>query len=290
MKKAIELLKTEFELNNVKQQPILDSNYSIVGYHSYAQNINDETLSGGTHTDRAISLRICVAELLERYFFKKICDLENANTFLIDEFPSTSGFAAGFDNESTKFRAICEGLERWAWSQWIDGHYILPKMEAIENTNMLSRTLLKDFDSFELYSRRFCVSINNKKANFEFLVFLGFKNNGIFAGSRVSSSKDNLIEHAIIEAHRNLKNAEFYKNNPDKIDMNSPIVARLIYFSNNKITALNQINQSTIANWPQPKVALLKDFSTNLESVYLWRCLFSNYIGWHLGDETRFVY
>jgi len=30
--------------------------------------------------------------------------------------------------------------------------------------------------------------------------------------------------------------------------------------------------------------------NTGFDNVFIWRCLFKNYIGWHIGDEKRFVY
>jgi hypothetical protein len=42
--------------------------------------------------------------------------------------------------------------------------------------------------------------------------------------------------------------------------------------------------------WKDPDIRLFREVDTKVPGVYLWRCLFSDYIGWHLGDENRFVY
>lgn len=288
---ALTILKSEIDLKDIKQQPILSTNNEIVGYHSYSQNNSEQTLSGGTHSNKDISLRICVAELIECYFFQKIVATDANNDFLTNEFPSTSGFAAGFDNRSTQFRALCEGIERWAWSQWIDSKYFIPE-EAPRNikANTLTDVLIKNFQSYKIYKNKISVQLENKTQNLAFLVFLGLHENGVFAGSRVSTENDELLEHAVIEASRNLKNAHYFEKYPNKINKNSFFDTRLVYFSKNKNEAFKQISAALNPSWPTPKILLLREYNTQIDSVYIWRCLIKNFIGWHLGDEKRFVY
>ena len=124
----------------------------------------------------------------------------------------------------------------------------------------------------------------------KFVVFLGCKDDGIFAGSRVSSAGDELWEHAAVEASRNYKNSGFYAKYPEKIDYKSTFVTRLLYFSKNKNEALKQIAATVNNNWPKPELLVLKQLDTGFNSIFVWRCLFKDYIGWHVGDEKKFVY
>jgi len=291
MNEILELLKTKYNLANILEQPIVDSQNTVVGYHCYAQNKSGTTISGGTFKDKETALRIAVAELIERYFFQELCKTESAKQYYIDEYPSTCGFAAGFDNKSTRFRAICEGLERWAWSQWIDYRFNLPLDASEKKHTALTQTLGADFDQTFTYSKLFQINISDTEAlELKLVVFLGCKGDGIFAGSRVGSAGDELWEHAVVEASRNYKNSLFYAKHPEKIDHKSTFAIRLLYFSKNKSEALKQISMATNIDWPTSELLVLKQLDTGFDNIFIWRCLFKNYIGWHIGDEKTFVY
>lgn len=291
MNEILELLKTKYNLANIIEQPIVDNRNNIVGYHCYAQNKSGATISGGTFSNKEAALRIAVAELVERYFFQELCKTEFSKQYYIEEYLSTCGFAAGFDNNSTRFRAICEGVERWAWSQWIDYKLNLPIDVSEKKYTILAQALITDFDQIFSYSKVFQVKISETEfLELKFAVFLGCKEGGIFAGSRVSTAGDELWEHAAVEASRNYKNSIFYAKHPEKIDYKSNFVTRLLYFSKNKNEALRQIDDAVKTDWPKPELLVLKQLNTGFASVFVWRCLFKDYVGWHLGDEKKFVY
>jgi len=291
MNEILELLKAKYGLANIIEQPIIDSENNVVGYHCYAQNESGSTISGGTFSDKETAMRIAVAELVERCFFQELCKTELKSQYYIDDYPSTCGFAAGFDNKSTRFRAICEGVERWVWSQWIDHKLNLPIDISEKKYTILTQALTADFDQTISYSKVFQVKISESEfLKLKFVVFLGCKDDGIFAGSRVSSAGDELWEHAAVEASRNYKNSGFYAKYPEKIDYKSTFVTRLLYFSKNKNEALKQIAATVNNNWPKPELLVLKQLDTGFNSIFVWRCLFKDYIGWHVGDEKKFVY
>jgi hypothetical protein len=72
--------------------------------------------------------------------------------------------------------------------------------------------------------------------------------------------------------------------------LKKPLNTRLIYFSKNSSQALKQIAAATNPDWPNPEILLLREYDTQIDSVYIWRCLMKDFVGWHLGDEKRFVY
>mgnify|MGYP001579659185 CR=1 FL=1 len=291
MNEIFEFLKDKFNLANIIEQPVVDADNNIVGFHCYTQDKSGSTISGGTFSNKETALRIAVAELIERYFFQQLCKTELKSQYYIEDYPSTCGFAAGFDSKSTRFRAICEGLERWVWSQWIDHQLNLPIDVSVKKYSILTQALIVDFDQTFSYSKVFQVQISKYEIlELKFAVFLGCKEDGIFAGSRVSTVGDELWEHAVVEASRNFKNSEFYKINPEKIDYKNTVAARSVYFSKNKAEALRQVDSAMNINWVNPELLLLKQLDTCFDSVFIWRCLFKDYIGWHIGDEKRFVY
>ncbi|MEQ1723589.1 MAG: hypothetical protein ABL930_10465, partial [Pseudobdellovibrio sp.] len=66
-------LISKYGLSEIKVQPILSNEGELVlGFHAYAQNISEKTLSGGTHSNLETAKRICIAELAERFFFNLI--------------------------------------------------------------------------------------------------------------------------------------------------------------------------------------------------------------------------
>ncbi len=80
---------------------------------------------GGLSNLREHAIRIGISEYIERFEFSRLLNTSISSQFLLDKFPSTCGFAAGFNSLKTKKRSIAEAVERWCWSKWVDeGLYI----------------------------------------------------------------------------------------------------------------------------------------------------------------------
>lgn len=282
------LLRLNVNFNEFKTQKIITQS-ELIGFHCFGIEKSGETFSGGTSADLTTAKRIAVAESFERSFLKVISsDNDLRIKFNFDYHPTSSGFAAGFDREQTSFRSICEAIECWAWSKWIDENFKLTEKNAPKELTKLSLHFLKDFDSFKWYEKDFRILINEEFLELKFIVFLGMKDNGIYPGSRVSTKYDNLYEHPIIEAYRNYKNALIFQQSQFKLS--DIIQERVIHFSQNKHNALEQIKMSSRMDWPSPQIKLLENFKTEHPNIYLYRCLLEDFIGWHEGDVTRFVY
>lgn len=287
------LLKTLKDLNpefmDLTVQEIGDEE-KTVGFQCFVRNLDGSIFAGGTSQQKYTAIRIAVAEAFERSFFRKIIlNPVERDKFLIDQFPSTSGFAFGFNEKQTRFRAICEGLERWAWSKWIDEGFQLLQFTPEIPASALTKHLLKSFSETYWFRKSFKIEINNNESmELCIVIFLGCTDNGIFPGSRVSMPNDNLLEHPVIEAHRNYTNSVIHQISP--LDLKDIIQERTIFFSSNKKIALDQIKESIKSDWPTPKIYLLQKHLISIPNLFLYRCLFEDFIGWHEGDVTRFVY
>lgn len=313
MEAAKNLLSILRELDDsyreITEQALIDSEGSLIGWRSYVLDHNLDPIGGGTSPDRLKARRIAVAEFIERRTVAQLFGNSiQKKSFKLDVAPTTSGFAAGFDREATRFRSICEGIERWAWSCWIDQGFLMPEISLPELTP-LGRFHTKPFLQLRAYQRQFKVQDKVKDASpfqfpprnrdcvqhcvqhgiFVFSVLLGLTEQGVFAGSRVTSPEDDLWTHAAIEAWRNHNNfylAHLSHPNPLGSDW---LEKRVLYFGKNKREALRQIGQAKKSSWPP----LQFDISKGIEpfpGIFLWRTLCLDCRPWHEGPDHRFVY
>lgn len=275
-------------------QEIKNSEGVTVGDRCHALDKNGTTFAGGTGATNDLAKRIAIAEVFERSFVRKIAnDVELSKKFNMMKFPSSSGFAAGFENNSTKFRSICEGLERWIWSKWIDDNfYIEELLKERVLLSPLAKHLSSCFDEVFWYSKSFLISDHfTYPMALKIVIFLGCKDDGIYAGSRVSTENDDLFSHPIIEAQRNYQNFSLHqKGLSTQYDQDYIIKKRALYFGSHKGEALEQVARSFKRDWPTPKFSLLEEYNTEISNLFLYRCLFEDFMGWHLGPVDRFVY
>lgn len=282
------LLALNSNIKSIDQQPICDSEGRIVGWNCYFMNQQDQAIAGGTASHIDLAKRIAVAECYERALFKRLISNPDACIeLLLNESPSTSGFAAGFERKGAGFRSICEAVERWAWSKWIDEGYVMPKVTA-SMLSPLSIFLQSFFESTAFFQVPLKVGVPFPIQELTFSVFLGFKGDGVFAGSRVTGKSDDCWQHAIIESYRNLKN--FGISDRKKIDSENLIGRRAYYFGSHANEALMQISRANKDLWPVATLRLHKEIPTGLDGVYLYRSMCNDFQHWHLGDEKRFVY
>jgi len=256
----LDLIKSELpSFSHIDINPIFDSNQTTIGWNCVSYLSSGFPFSGGTHSNKDTALRICLAEALERTLVKKISKSAEADNFLIDNFPSTCGFACGFEDEKTRYRAICEGLERWAWSKWIDDGYNIPAVND-QKLDGLSQTLANKFIKQSYFLKRF----NFQNLKLQLGIFIGETQTGVFAGSRVCTLNEDPWGHATIEAFRNFRNFEVSKI--QNIDLSNVDIVRLraIYFGTHNNDAWSQINKANNQKWPEPSIRLIKN--TTLKS------------------------
>lgn len=118
----VHLLEPRFKA--LREAPIVDSDLPgapTVGWLSTAFTENGVPLGGGCAQSRTSARKIALAETLERAAFHKLkVSSEAESQFRLLSFASTCGFAAGFEPQQTRFRSVCEAVERWARAKWID--------------------------------------------------------------------------------------------------------------------------------------------------------------------------
>lgn len=282
----LEIIKQQIPtFSRMDVSPILNNLGLTVGWECNSYLENGKAFSGGTHIDREVAKRICVAEAIERALFFKIYKNKNNDNFLLSEYPSTCGFACGFDSPKTQSRAICEAVERWAWSKWIDSNYKLNQVKD-PKIDTLSQVLVSRFKQARFFTKNFELS----SLQLQFGVVVCETDLGVFAGSRVCGISEDPWSHAIIEASRNYQNFEYSKKNNENLSKGDFVRRRVIYFGTHKEEALEQIERAFKTDWQEPSIRLLKEYETGIDSVFLWRCILHDWIGWHEGDYARFVY
>ncbi|MDR3559040.1 MAG: hypothetical protein P4L58_01415, partial [Candidatus Pacebacteria bacterium] len=114
----IEILKRYYpSFSRIEESEITYGGNSL-GWHSTLFDSSSQ-IGSGCSQNKDSARRIATSEAIERGVFRELLKKE-PKSFLLDEFPTTSGFAAGFEPAHVKHRAIAEAVERWAWSKWID--------------------------------------------------------------------------------------------------------------------------------------------------------------------------
>jgi hypothetical protein len=293
MKDLLESLKElNFPVSKIIQQPIVDNEGLTLAWNFYVQNKEGISLAGGTNVNSEIAKTIAIAESFERALAKKISmDPIKSKEFLMDLFPTSCGFASGFDQSTTKLRAIKEAVERWAWSKWIDESFQMNEIELKNKlANPLSQYIFKLFPKVRIHRKDGILVLHKDlHLNYSFLVLILENENGVFAGCRAGPPNEDLISHSAIEAFRNYQNFKLLSKN-DALNTNSVVAKRNIYFATHKEEAFEQIKRSTNKSWPQAEISILKEYPTMVPGVFLWRCLMKDFLGWHIGDVKRFVY
>jgi hypothetical protein len=232
MKILFENLIKNFEIAEIIRQPINDHTGAMVGYHSTVLDHKQQAIGGGTAETAEHALRIGVAEVAERYLFKSMTKADKLN-YLVNEFPTTCGFAAGFNREKTRLRSICEGLERWIWSKWIDDGFFIQEVE-LPSLAGLSKHFASHFGKIYYFQKQFHPKLNEGVSiDLTFGAIVGIKDDGAFAGSRVCSVTENPWEHAFVEAWRNLNNYENFGSNTDQYRKGNAAAIRGYYFGSN---------------------------------------------------------
>ena len=111
---------------------------------------------------------------------------------------------------------------------------------------------------------------------------------GAFPGSRICSLKEDPWEHAIIEAWRHLK---IFENLANRTEIYPFLASRLKHFGTHQSEAIAAVNKGTCKEWPIPKMELLVELRHFHSDGYsLFRALCKDYLPWHLGDCTRFIF
>lgn len=275
-------------VDQIKTAQIIGSSGELVGWSATAVKTDGFGIGGGTAATESEAIRIAIAESLERLEIQHGLSREEQREVRLAEFPTRCGFAAGFEEEPTRMRSLCEGLERWIWSQWIDRKCPIPQASQ-SHLSPLGLHYSLAFDDVYYFERIFDLSIPGLPNRLRFGAVVGIKSNGAFPGSRVCSLEEEPWTHALTESYRHLK---IYQNMDGRGDIYSYLRKRISHFGQNAQSALDQTCHHHKRPWPNPEL----DFSISLRNnktpeteYYLSRSLFKDYIPWHQGPEDRFI-
>lgn len=274
----------QFDLAQIQEVEINPFGIQL-GHHVTIFNKEGEALGGGCSEQRETALRIATAEIIERTLFRKISSSSKSFDFFLQSYPTTCGFAAGFDPQKTLGRSELEAYERWAWSKWIDHKFHIPKIKVEPSQlSLLSQYFYQSFDEVHFYHLKFF----NERAPLHLGIALGFKDGGVFPGSRVAITEKELWQHALLESWRHHISFVHMKRFGKK--PNSIVDERIQLFGNDARQAIRQIPLAGEELWPQPKLAFQRMMKIPDKEIYLARSLCEDFIGWHDGPANRFVY
>lgn len=272
--KLFQQLDPQFSLIQESELKVFDR---IVGFETTILNTSNRAISGGVGIDQQTSRQKAVAEFIERKLFLRLLKEMN-HDLKMSTYPTTCGFAVGFERENTKQRSMNEALERWAWSQWIDFGYQLNETEMHLTSH--GEFFHSHFNQIRSFKHEF--QINDQKLYFT--VTLGLQNGGIFAGSKVGSNLIDCWEHSLSESTRH------YLIHAHQKPANDLFQKRIRFFGDHAEVALNQIRKAKKINWPDFEIDFCREIHTDIENVFAFRTIMKNYLAWHLGNERRFVY
>ncbi|HEY8272400.1 MAG TPA: hypothetical protein VIG33_16025, partial [Pseudobdellovibrionaceae bacterium] len=192
-------------VSKLVKQPICDDKGNTLAWNFFVQNSKGISVAGGTHVDPAIAKRISIAEALERALAGQISRVDHlTKEFLLDKYPTSCGFACGFEKAPTKMRALREATERWAWSMWIDKSFTINRLDKKNIIiDPLSKFIFEHFSNVQLFQKDdILIPFENEIVKYSFLVLILETDLGVFAGCRAGMPGENLLSHAAIEAFR----------------------------------------------------------------------------------------
>lgn len=263
------------------QESVLDVGDLESYWQVTALNKEGHSVGSGFSKDLNSARKIAIAEFIERNFVLDLKKSSERAGWDLEDFPTSCGFAAGFDPVNTKIRSVGEALERWALSQWLDkGCYLEP--DLLPSWSKESARLLEDFDKVYVFKKEFLYSLDNKVVPYYLSVLVAVKDSGAFIGSGVRSAYKEAKAHALLEAHRHLLISKQERN----FDIFP--YSRIKYFANNSSVAMNLIQAERTQPWTSPVVKFQRSFQNELFCVT--RTIFEDWIPWERGAIDRMLY
>lgn len=245
-------------------------------YHVSCVERSRDVRGGGFHFDRTEAKKRAFVELNERHLVKQIV-AGQVPGWGVDFDWSGSGFAAGYDERSTKRRALLEAVERWALARWIDQRCEIPRAPKVPSSDLNAFYL-----DHSLYLLTIPLLVEREILNVHVAVFLGWSERGVFAGYGTKSTASEAVEHAQVEAYRNFV-----------IDKNQPPrdyfpYDRIRYFAENKEVAIAALDGMKKDAWRPPALKIWK--VERIGDIYLARAIMDGWKPWQLGSVSRFLY
>ncbi len=252
------------------------------GYHVNCVDSKSEATGSGFDFSKEMAKQKAFCELNERSLYFQLLQQDDLKaTWGFDVDSSVSGFAAGLTAEKTAFRSLCEGLERWTLSHWIDNGFALRKIPAPEDRPVVRHTQ-ESFERVDFQTTEVPLVIDQKIMKIHVSVALAWKGGGVFVGYGTKSSQDESLEHACVES---LRNWLIFKN--QKKRSRFPY-NRIEYFAHHAEAAVAAIGGKREVAWPVPTIRLFRN--EKFGDICLARTIFEGWIPWQNGPVERFLY
>ena len=272
-------------LKGLDSAPMQTENKTI-GWYSVVLGADGEPLGGGTAESTDLSKRIAIAESLEKLEVLYGLSDEERKLLRCEEFPTRCGLAAGFEEHQTNQRAIAEGIERWAWSKWIDDGYQMPEIPKPKLTS-LAEYCFPQFDEVKFFEREITHSISNFPKSIRFCAAVGFKDGGAFPGSRLCGLNEDPWAHALVESMRNVM---IYQARENRKRVYPFLMERLSFFATHASEGYAATQGKNANNWPIPELDFFVTLERKQDGYLLARSLCKHFIPWHMGTKERFVF
>jgi len=266
---------------------MLDENRSPIGYEAVVFDLKGFVLGGGMSSEREAAIKIAASEALERSLVRDLSGSPDKADFGFPEYATGCGFAYGFTRDGAQTRAICEAVERWVWTEWIENQKVLEEVAESPKSPFV-KYLRQPFDKIRFFKKSVKLQdVPSEFSKIEVRIVLGYKDGGIFPGSEAWIVEGHPFSHASGEAFRHLRAAQSLSKR-EEATMDLP-ERRLLYFSENARVADAMISSCKEEAWLPAKLKILAEAPTNSANSYLFRAICEDHKSWHLGGVKRFA-
>jgi hypothetical protein len=276
-------MKLNPNLRQLQESPIFDNKGKEIAWHC-ATVTQNEGFSGGFHRDRMTARKIAIAEFIERTYVNSLFKT-NFKEWQFNKVPTGCGFAVGFNKESTTFRSVCEAVERWTLSKWIDEGFIMDKVKP--SIKLKSSIFFSEsFESLEYFQKYIAVKINDTQIlTINVGAVVGYLGNGAYMGSRASLDIEDVWEHSLLEAYRHfliVKNSQESSEFPFN---------RIFHFGRHKEDAVEQIRAANRSCFPVATIDFQKiEPIAEDKNIFIARTILAGGKPWNQGPTSRFLY
>lgn len=266
------------------QIDLLKWDYSKIAETYFHANCSHKEISGsGFANNLCLAKKIAFSEFCERSFVLNLLNSKMQDDPWDIKFDSSaSGFAVGYNLKNTVKRSLCEAVERWVLSKWVDEKFEIKILNSDSLTKKLQIFSKEYYLKYDLYHREQMLYLNNEVLKIHVVVFLGWQKSGVFVGYGSKFTLQDSINHAFIES---LRNYTIFKN---QIKRDYFPYDRIHFFGENPQVASDFLNLEKTQKWPNPNLKCIHH--QKFDNMYISRTIFEGLKPWQLGKQDRFLY
>lgn len=150
------------DFKEIQESPLILEGKEVA-FHSSVILRNNHALGSGFALSPMKARQIAFSEAIERRLVELNISSATKHDLLLDEYPTSCGFAVGNDRDATKQRALAEAVERWLRSKWIDdGYALLEYPLVISELNPIECHFASFFESVRLFALTCAVTFEKR--------------------------------------------------------------------------------------------------------------------------------